>query len=498
MPDFPLIDHVFVLMLENHSFDHLLGFSGITGIDAESGNQTTINGLTGNESNTYLGVNYPVQHPADFSMPIDPGHEFPETLLQLSGSSQPYDPANGYPPINNSGFVNDYVNTLTPGEGHATSNFGEIMKCFGPEQLPVLNALANEFAVCDNWFSSLPGPTWPNRFFVHAASSGGLDHSPTTAEILLWENLGGMNFQNGTVFDQLREKFDTGYRIYRGDYFLSDNFPNVSALKGISSLEARAVSYFTADVQGEYDYPYTFIEPSYGDVLNNTYKGGTSQHPLDDATGGEKLIKVVYEAIRQSPLWEKSLLIITWDEHGGFYDHVAPPAAIAPGDNTVSASMNKFGFDFNQYGVRVPAVVVSPLIPKNTIDHRLYDHASVPKTLQDLFSLTAMTERDKNANSLLPLLLTLDAPRTDTPETLPNPVDSGLPLMAAAPVQNKAIPANHGSLPGFLHAALRTDLETSPEAEHPAIKAQFARIKTQEDARAFMSKVMNKQASELD
>jgi phospholipase C len=301
-----------------------------------------------------------------------------------------------------------------------------------------------------------------------------------------------MNFQNGTVFDQLREKFDTGYRIYRGDYFLTDNFPNVSALKKISSLQARAVSYFTADVQGEYDYPYTFIEPSYGDVLNNTYKGGTSQHPLDDATGGEKLIKVVYEAIRNSPLWEKSLLIVTWDEHGGFYDHVAPPAAIAPGDNTVSASMNKFGFDFKQYGVRVPAVIVSPLIPKNTIDHRLYDHASVPKTLQDLFSLTAMTERDKNANSLLPLLLTLDAPRTDTPETLPSPVNSGLPLMAAAPVQSKAIPANHGSLPGFLHAALKTDLETSPVSEHPAIKAQFSQIHTQEDARAYMSKVMSK------
>lgn len=491
-PPFPLVGHVFVLMLENHSFDHLLGFSNISGTDAESGKPTQINGLSDTESNSYQGLTYTVQHPADFSMPIDPAHEFPDTLWQLSGSNLPYDPAKGYPTINREGFVDNYVNSLSTDEGHATSNYGEILKCFAPEQLPVLVTLAKAFAVCDNWFSSLPGPTWPNRFFVHAASSGGLDHSPTTAEILEWENLGGVNFQNGTVFDQLKTNYTNGYKLYRGNNFLSDRFPNVSALKGISCLDCRDVSNLAADLNAPagYDAVYTFIEPSYGDILNNTYKGGTSQHPLDDATGGEALIKQVYEAIRNSPLWEKSLLIITWDEHGGFYDHVTPPKAIAPGDQTVHATMNQYGFDFKQYGVRVPAVVVSPLIPAGTIDHRQYDHSSIPKTLQDLFSLTAMTERDKAANSLLPLLLMLDTPRTDAPTQLPDPAHEAI-APATVAVSNVAIPANHGSLPGFLHAALQTDLATDP-ANADAIKQEFSQIKTQQDAKAYMTKVAAK------
>jgi phospholipase C len=493
-PQFPLIQNVFVLMLENHSFDHLLGFSGITGIDAETGNATIVNGLTGNESNTYLGVPYGVGRPAGFSMPIDPGHEFTDTLLQLTGSGQAYDPALGYPTINNSGFVNDYVTSLSPDEGKASGDFGEIMKCFSQGQLPVLNALCRAFAVCDQWHSSMPGPTWPNRFFVHAASSGGLDHSPTTAEILAWQTLGGVNFENGTLFDQLRAGFDDGYRLYRGNNFLSDDFPNVAALKGISSLDVHPFNNFASDVNAPgYDALYTFIEPSYGDVLNNTYKGGTSQHPLDDAAGGEQLIKETYEAIRNSPLWPKSLLIVTWDEHGGFYDHVAPPAAVPPGDRTIQPGMNAYGFDFKQYGVRVPAVIVSPLIPRGIIDHRLYDHSSVSRTLQDLFSLKPMTARDKNANSLLPLLLMLQQPRTDAPLTLPEPEHTPAAALVAS-VSNVPIPANHGSLPGFLHAALRTDLQISPPEQHPEINERFSQIRTQQDARNYMSTVQAKVA----
>ncbi|WP_211339708.1 alkaline phosphatase family protein [Mucilaginibacter gracilis] len=495
-PIFPYIDHVFVLMLENHSFDHLLGFSGILGRDAETGNPTAVDGLTGGESNSYLDVTYPVKKGADYSMPVDPGHEFVDTCLQLTGRAD-YDPASGYGVIDNSGFVLDYVTSPTAGEGKAPDNFGKIMQCFAPEQLPVLNALAREFAVCDRWFSSVPGPTWPNRFFVHAATSGGLDHSPTTEEILLWQNIGGIHFEQGNIFDQLRIKFDDGYRLYRGTNFLSDVFPNVAALKGINATEVHKMWAFDADVNsGNYPYPYTFIEPSYGDVLHNTYKGGSSQHPLDDATGGEKLIKSVYESIRRSPLWPKSLLLVLWDEHGGFYDHVAPPAAVAPGDRTVNASLNQYGFDFKQYGVRVPAVIISPLIRKNTVDHRVYDHASVSATLHDLFDTDLMTERDANANSLMGLLDTANPPRTDAPMTLPDPADSVLnfPTQTVFPMSSgtPGVTANKGSLPGILHAALKTDLAISPPEDHPAIQTEFAAIQTQDDAAKYMGKVKGK------
>lgn len=486
------IQHVFVLMLENHSFDHLLGFSNIGGLDAETGMPAKINGLAGSESNSYDGVPYGVKWPAGNSMPVDPGHEFMDTLLQLTGTDGPYSPGN-YPAINNSGFVNNYVTSTSPYEGKAPDNYGEIMKCFSPDQLPVLTTLAKEFAVCDHWFSSMPGPTWPNRFFAHAASSGYLDHSPTTDEIAGWESTSGIDFSNGTVFDKLGD-YENGWRIYRGDKFLNDSFPNAAALKGIHCWDARSFEKFENDLQGDYPWLYTFIEPSYGNILNNTYKGGTSQHPMDDIAGGESLIKQTYEAIRNSPLWENSLLIVTWDEHGGFYDHVPPPQAVAPGDAMVNPpGINQYGFDFTQYGVRVPAVIISPYIKKNTIDHRLYDHSSIPATLGKLFNFSPLTNRDKNANNVTSLISTVL--RTDTPATLPNPITPGIPgLIAPGPISEEGSNelANKGSLPGFLHAALNSDLATSTDEERAAILEKFSKIKTQKDAKDYMRSVQNK------
>ena len=174
------LEHLFVLMLENRSFDHMLGFSGITGQDAAAGQPTQIEGLTGTESNQLGGHDFGVSQPADFVMPIDPGHEFPDVLHQLCGPSAVYSQGGAYPPIDCSGFAASYAASGGP------ANPGEIMKCYAPGQLEVLNALAREFVICDHWHASMPGPTWPNRMFAHAASSGGLDHSPSVAEIAQW------------------------------------------------------------------------------------------------------------------------------------------------------------------------------------------------------------------------------------------------------------------------------------------------------------------------
>ncbi len=166
------IQHVFVLLLENRSFDHLLGFSHLQGIDALTGQSTTLEGLDPARDWNLdpLGNKVTVSSPANWAMPHDPGHEFNDVKVQLCGVK------GDFPHIDNSGFVADYA-TVDP------ANPGEIMKCYAPEQVPVIIALAQEFAVCDHWFSSMPGPTWPNRFFIHAASSAGLDHSPSTQTI---------------------------------------------------------------------------------------------------------------------------------------------------------------------------------------------------------------------------------------------------------------------------------------------------------------------------
>lgn len=380
-----LIEHVFLLMLENRSFDHMLGFSGLTGTDAATGKPTIIDGLNGSEKNPYGGKEYPVSQPADYVMPMDPGHEFTDVVTQLCGAGSTYPPGGPYPPIDGEGFVADYVSM---GGGASP---GEIMKGYSPDQLPVLVALANEFALCDDWHASVPGPTWPNRFFSLAASSAGLDHSPSLAQIMAWA-ITGVTFANGSIFDRLAQARGAhGWRIYAGDLV-----PMSAFINGVHYLDIKDYDKsFAADLaSGDYPWAFTLIEPNYGDVIGNTYVGGTSEHPMDDVTHGEALIKSTYETLRKSSLWNSSLLIVTWDEHGGFYDHVAPGSAPAPGDTTPGSTFNEFGFNFELYGVRVPAVIVSPLIPRNVIDHRLYDHTSIPASLEAVFGLDPLTKRD--------------------------------------------------------------------------------------------------------
>ena len=487
----PPVSHVFVLMLENRSFDHLLGFSNISGTDAVTGQRTSIAGLSGKESNSYNGNTFTVIHPADYSMPVDPGHEFTDVLVQLSGPAATYTPGGPYPPINCSGYVASYAAKAGPQQPA-----GEILKCFSPDQLPILNTLAREFAVCDHWHASMPGPTWPNRMFVHAASSAGLDHSPTTAEIALWEITSGFSFPNGHIFDRLASSGRTR-RLYAGD-----SFPMMAALKGIGLGDIRPYSDFANDLKGSFPFNYAFIEPSYR--LLDEYRGSTSEHPLGDIRLGEGLIKDTYEAIRNSPVWDSSVLILTWDEHGGFYDHVPPPAAVAPGDTSPSAPHNKFGFTFAQYGPRVPAVIISPLIPKNTIDHRLYDHSSVPATLEALFGLQPLTARDRSANNILPLL-SLATPRTDAPTTLPSPQIPAAPLMAvgmAHPVSYAAQPParphdsiNDGNLPVIVQSAMRQDIELSAPGDRSLIVARVASLKTREDAAKYLAEVEAKRTA---
>lgn len=479
------LQHVFVLMLENRSFDHMLGFSGITGQDAVTGQPSRINGLAGTETNQWKGQPFHVSQPADFVMPVDPGHEFANVLHQLCGPSAVYPEAGAYPPIDNSGFASSYA--ASGGQAHP----GEIMKCYAPGQLKVLSALVSEFVVCDNWHASMPGPTWPNRMFVHAASSGGLDHSPSVAEIAQWEALAGFQFPNGTVFDRLKAKSITR-RLYGGD-----DFPMVAALKGIALGDIRHYTQFAGDLQqAAFPYSYVFIEPSY-DALND-YQNGTSEHPRGDVTRGENLIKATYEAIRNSAFWNSSALIITWDEHGGFYDHAIPPTATAPGDTAPSANHNQNHFTFEQYGPRVPAIVISPLIPKNLIDHRLYDHASIPATLEHWLGLQPLTNRDAVANHLGPLF-SLSAPRTDAPATLPDPASSGAvgpgsphtDVPAVTLSQPNESP-NQGNLPAVIHSALSQDLQISPPEQRQAILDRVAAFKTRAEATEYLREVQQK------
>jgi phospholipase C len=423
------IQHVFVLALENRSFDHMFGFSGLAGVD-ENGNPTTVNGADPTRDTNVKpggGGTFPVSTPAEFQLKnvdLDPGHEFDNTVVSLCGEGVTYDRTTGvYPPIGNSGFIANYAD--------AQAAMPErVMHCFTAGQLPVLTTLASEFALCDQWFSSLPGPTWPNRFFLVAASSGGLDDSPSTLDIVTATTVEGYRFSNGNIFDLL-DDYCIEWKIFEGD-----EFPVTFALRGmnLNALQGRFEDFdeFESKVQkSSFGPKFVFIEPKYGghdfDVTGpGDFTCGNSMHPLDDVTRGEKLVKTVYEAIRNSPHWETSLLIVTFDEHGGFYDHVPPPPAVPPGDS-ITTSYVKKGFRFDQLGVRVPALIISPYVARGVIDHTLYDHSSVLATVERLFGMKNLTERDKAANDVLHLL-SLSTRRTDAPTRLPDPAINPNPL----------------------------------------------------------------------
>jgi phospholipase C len=483
------IEHVFVLMLENRSFDHMLGFSNIHGTDADTQQPTAVRGLTGTESSVYHGHTYTVQRGAANVMAADPGHEFEDVLTQMCGEGATYASGGAYPTVTNAGYVAAFA------KGGAADP-SAVMACYTPEQLPVLNALAREFAVCDNWCASLPGPTWPNRMFAFAASSAGLDHSPSDSDIARWELApgGGFEFPHGNIFQALA-RAGRKYRIYAGDHF-----PMAAALKGISIVSSiREYEHFDHDVHDPaYDASFTFIEPSY-DVFND-YRDGTSQHPLGNVVRGEALIKLTYESIRKSPLWPSSVLIVTWDEHGGFYDHAVPqrqPHAVAPEDTQPGSEFNQHGFTFEQFGPRVPAIVVSPLIPRNLIDHRPYDHSSIPATIERVFGLDALTRRDAVAGGVN-ILASLSAARTDAPMTLPAAPPEAMARVVAthrvadAAIARPAASVNGGNLPAILASAVRQDMELSTPAERAAIEARVRTIKTREQAREYMEQVEEK------
>jgi phospholipase C len=516
------IKHVFVLMLENRAFDHMLGFAGIQGTDSVSGEPTHVDDLTQGgpfqnqnpDTNDQL-VN--VSSPADFFLngtDPDPGHEFNDALVQLCGyvrqddgsiSVPSYPPGGPYPHIDNGGFIASYFGLANVSGDKPNRNDPErIMKCFDPGQLPALTTLATSFAVCDRWFSSIPGPTWPNRFFIHAASSGGLDDSPSGLETATSALLNGYRFENGTIYDRLEDA------CFDWDVFMGDEFPQVFAISGMTDrrLEGHFEGFdeFAAAVNDpEFSTPYVFIEPNYGNVLPTTsgdFTCGNSQHPLDDVTRGERLIKSVYETIRNSPHWNESVLLITYDEQGGFFDHVMPPSTVSPGDTISDENNNHHSFDFTQLGVRVPAIVISPLVRAHVVDHTTYDHTSLLATVESQYGFKPLTNRDAHANNFNHLF-SLASPRTDAPTSLPDPPDSGFhcdddqsanaigrPNAPTGPNNQAAQDEPISKLQrAFLHIAFLRNYHRTSFLGKPAVIRRYLRIKTRAQAKQYMEEV---------
>ena len=394
------VNHVVVLMLENRSFDHMLGY-----LYAGSGNVSPsgqpFEGLTGNEScpdstGKQVGV-YQItpSTPNAYFMPgADPGEGYKATNDQLWGSDNP--PAPGTP-ATMQGFVKDFAYTITwetndkwtivPG-----TMADMIMGCFTPEALPVMSALARGYAVCDHWYASAPTETMPNRAFAIAATSQG--HMDDVTKTYTCPSIFGALTKAGVswqIFGYDRQPL-TRY-----------DFPD------ITSADASHFGLFTdfqaAAAAGTLP-AFAFLEPSWPST-------GNSQHPNYDVALGEQLIHDTYEALRGGPGWPQTLFVLTYDEHGGCYDHVPPPWGATPPDAVAA----EFGFGFDRFGVRVPTLLVSPLIAPGTV-YRVpagstpLDHTSVLKTIQQRWNVPSLTARDAAAPDFGDVL-TLTTPRTD-------------------------------------------------------------------------------------
>jgi phospholipase C len=350
------IKHVVLLGLENHSFDQMLGslkqlFPELEGVSADSPNKNL-------DSD---GTAYSQAPTEERQMSLDPHHEVQYVAEQLEGA--------------NGGFIKNF-SKMYPASQHQDRQY--VMGYYPANFLPSLHALAREFTVCDHWFSSLPGPTWPNRFMALTGTAMGHVNMPDDGTHTT--DLSGYFQQSqDTIFDRLSDK-----SIHWKCYF--HDIPQSWVLDH-QRLPRNAARYFYIaefyrDARGrEEDFPqFSFIEPDFMGIVGN------DDHPPHDVMKAEKLIADVYNALRANPdLWNSTLLIVFYDEHGGFYDHVVPPPAVTPDDHNKE-------YSFNQLGVRVPAVLVSPWVDRK-VEKTQFDHTSVLKYLTEKWQLEPLPSK---------------------------------------------------------------------------------------------------------
>jgi len=453
-------------MMENRSFDHMLGFL--------QSPEYPINGLTGTESNQDSDGNIITVSPdAKYSGDLltDPGHHVFCVNEQLFGNTEVVD----LDPAPMSGFVKNYERLGGGNKGH------NIMKCFAPGKLPVLQTLAQQYAVCDNWFSSVPGPTLPNRSYIHSATSiGRVDMSPNWLD------------ESTTVYELL-DRFGRTAKIFYNDWTMAMTFK--SFLLGKQNKWYGQFQDFLKACKKNTLPAYSFLEPRFNASEQGGFFPATDQHPDHDVGEGERVIRMVYEAIWKNEATRNStLLVITYDEHGGLYDHVPPPAKnIANPDGKEWKGARESPdppFNFSRLGIRVPTILISPYIEPGTIDATQYDHTSVIATARALFvpdpANNFLTERDRNANSFEDIL-TLDQPRKDPVDFSAHDAIERPALSFAAIASQLDAPISGHTQTMIDHAHDMERLRLPPEARSGIDPHS---IETERQASAYLTDVM--------
>ena len=337
------IKTIVVLVMENRSFDHMLGW--MKQINPQ------INGVDGSEYN-------PIS-PSDPTSPLifftntshyvdaDPPHSFQAIREQIFGSDNA---SADHPPMN--GFAQQATTTSAAPQ--------TVMSGFDPSMVAVYKTLVSEFAVFDRWFASVPASTQPNRLFVHSATSAGATGNIPT--------MLAKGYPQRTIFDNL-DAAGVPFGIYYQNIPATLFYQSLRKLKYLDKFHFYGLSFERHAREGKLP-GYTVIEQRY---MDTKVEPGNDDHPSHDVYEGQMFVKEVYETLRASPQWNETLLVITYDEHGGFYDHVPTPVRGVPSPDGI-AGPEPFLFEFDRLGVRVPTIMVSPWIVQKlfSISHKRY------------------------------------------------------------------------------------------------------------------------------
>lgn len=464
------IDHIVVLMLENRSFDNVLGwlydpenkppfdkvprdqpFAGLSGKKWCNPRPPIPLRPPGSGSKSGAGEACAARGTVMTDPYPDPHEPYNYVYTQMFNEiCSKDDIPNRTDTPSMQGFVNDYADaikkagkvksgcsrilaSLFKSDVPMDTDPGIIMNGFAPASLPVINGLANAYAVCDHWFSSVPTQTFPNRSFVHASTSSGYVYNKWKTGEHPWD-IGILINKTPTIYNLL-EKAGISWRIYYGSSLLLCNALLIQdQLWELAPFDDRISSFrkFKQDAKEGNLPSYTFIEPNF--MCSGKYGPENDMHPAyaafdtgnpTNALYGDSLIWEVYQALLNGPHWDRTLFVITFDEHGGTFDHVGPqpPLPVSPDGVIVPASEpGGSGFDFQRYGVRVPAVLVSPMIKQGTVCNTIFDHTSIIRTVANrwLGPDVFLTQRDKLANDVSEVLT--QSPDLNRPEITPNPV----------------------------------------------------------------------------
>jgi phospholipase C len=351
------VEHVVVLMLENRPFDQMLGYLSL------EGGRGDVDGLRAEFANRHDGQTYPVHHLDSTAIADDPEHSADAVDLQVGGGKM-------------DGFVASFADTLDR-RGVTDDDPGGVMGYYNAADLPVYDHLAREFAICDRWFSSVPGSTWPNRLYAICGRADGSRDGPPPhlppfyrqpsfvrhldAHEVTWR---WYSFEMGTL-----RLADVHYRLGYHDRFAFFSHTTLNWKERLErSIDAEAPSFIEDAAHGALP-SVTWIDPNFSNFNPIGFQPNDDHAPAD-IKDGQELVLAVYHALASGPQWEKTLLIVFYDEHGGFFDHVPPPEA-ADDDPAV----------FGRYGVRVPALIVSPWIEPGSVSHTLFDHTTIIKTI---------------------------------------------------------------------------------------------------------------------